>query len=43
MTFDNVVDLFMKNSPLKMSLKEVTYCFGMSKQVVVNEQDDKES
>lgn len=42
MTFDDVADLFMKRSPLNMSLKDVTYCFGMSKQTVVNEQDDRE-
>ena len=42
MSFDNVCDLFMRMTPLNMSLKDVTYCFGMSKQTIVNEQDDRE-
>lgn len=42
-TFDNVKELFMKKSNLNLSLKDVTFCFGMSKITVINELDKKES
>ena len=42
-TFDDVVDLLSKASDLKMSIKDITYCYGMSKMTVSNENDEKES
>ncbi len=42
-TFDNVKDLFMKRSNLNLPLKDVTFCFGMSKITVLNELDLKEA
>ena len=40
MTLDDAIDLFFKKSDCGMNYKDITYCFGMSKMTVPNENDD---
>jgi hypothetical protein len=42
-TFDDVVDLFSSKCDLLMNLKDITYCYGLSKMTVALENDEKES
>lgn len=40
MTLEDAIDLFFKKSDCGMNYKEITYCYGMSKMTVKNENDD---
>ena len=40
MTLDDAIDLFFKRSDCGMNYKDITYCFGMSKMSVANENDE---
>jgi hypothetical protein len=43
MTFENAVDLFCYRSDLRLTLKELTYCYGMSKMTVPQENEQGNS
>ena len=40
MTLEDSIDLFFKKSDCGMNYKEITYCYGMSKMTIANENGD---
>lgn len=40
MTLEDAIDLFFKRSDCGLNYKDITYCYGMSKMTVANENDD---
>ena len=41
MTYHNVLELFMEKNDLQMSQKDITYCYGMSKMTMPDENNDQ--
>ena len=42
MSLEDAIDLFFKKSDCGMNYKEITYCYGMSKMTVQNENDESQ-